>query len=452
MYFPAAEKSIKGGYMGHLFNVKEEYLALQRRLDQTQSGLPPSEELYEILKILYTEDEARLAATMPLRPSPLSAIARQTGRSVAELKPLMERMTGKGLVLDLFNERKNEWYYMIAPPVVGFFEFSMMRRRDNIDQKKLAHLFYSYMHDGKEFPAGLFSGKTQIGRTVVHETTLPEGDGTEILSYERASDLIRESAKGAVSLCFCRHEAEHRGKPCKHPMEICTSLNGGADYVIRHGHGREASTGELLDILARAREEGLVQICDNVKNRPTYICHCCSCCCGQLLAINTLGLNHAVKTSQFLAEVDETKCVGCGKCARACPIQAITMVAVRPEPGKKQPLHSSIDAGICLGCGVCADTCNKDAMGMIRRKERVLTPENTIERILKMNLERGKIQHLLFDDQAGITFKFMNRFLGAILRLPPVKKTLAQEQIQSRFINFFIDEIKRTHGEDTVNF
>lgn len=436
--------------MGHLFNVKENYLALRRRADQTQSGLPATEDVYEILKILYTEEEAGIAASLPLKPSPLSIIAQWTGRTADELKPLLERMADKGLALDLYNERKKEWYYMAAPPVVGFFEFSMMRKRTDIDQKKLAHLFYSYMHDGREFPMVLFGGDTQIGRTVVHETALSDGDTTEILPYERASEIIRESKTGAVSLCFCRHEAMHRGKACLHPMEICTQVNGGADFVIRHGLGRKAETGELLDILARAREDHLVQICDNVKHRPTYICHCCGCCCGQLLAINTLGLDYAVTTSMFTAEPDPAQCVGCGKCARVCPIQAITMTAVRPEPGEKQGIHSHVDAEICLGCGVCADVCHKDAMKMKRRKERVLTPEHTLERILRMNIERGRIQNLLFDDQAGPTFRFMNRFLGALLRLAPVKRALAREQVKSRFVAFFVNGIQRTVGKEVT--
>jgi DNA-binding MarR family transcriptional regulator len=97
--------------MGHIYNVKEQYLALQRRLDQTQSGLPPAQEVYEILKMLFTEEEAMIAVSLPMKPSPLSAIAKQTGKSVGELEPLLNRMADRGLVLDFFNEKKRMVLY-----------------------------------------------------------------------------------------------------------------------------------------------------------------------------------------------------------------------------------------------------------------------------------------------------------------------------------------------------
>ena len=50
------------------------------------------------------------------------------------------------------------------------------------------------------------------------------------------------------------------------------SLNGGAEYLIRHGLGREISREEGLEVLAAGREAGLVHIADNVQEKVTYIC------------------------------------------------------------------------------------------------------------------------------------------------------------------------------------
>ncbi|MEE9562532.1 MAG: hypothetical protein V3W50_05645 [Thermoanaerobaculia bacterium] len=42
----------------------------------------------------------------------------------------------------------------------------------------------------------------------------------------------------SVSFCYCRHKAEHLGRQCEAPQEICLSLNGGAELVLRRGFGR----------------------------------------------------------------------------------------------------------------------------------------------------------------------------------------------------------------------
>ncbi len=73
-------------------------------------------------------------------------------------------------------------------------------------------------------------------------------------------------------------------------MEICLSLNGGAEFVVRRGFGRaiERAT-RRCDILAASRARGLVQIADNVQSRPTFVCNCCGCCCEQLQGGQPLG-------------------------------------------------------------------------------------------------------------------------------------------------------------------
>jgi formate hydrogenlyase subunit 6/NADH:ubiquinone oxidoreductase subunit I len=404
------------------------------RLNRFPQGAPPSDALYAILKMLFTAREAGLVAQLPIRPFTAKRAARAWKMPLAAATVILEELAGRAILLDLETD-EGTGLYVLPPPMAGFFEFSMMRLRGDLDQKVLAELFYQYINEEQEFITALFAdGQTQLGRVFVQEAALPLDNGIHVLDYERASEVVRSASSRGIGICYCRHKMEHVDRACDAPQQICMTFNNTASSLIRHGFAREVDVAEGLDLLAEAQERNLVQFGENIQRNPNFICNCCGCCCEAMIAARKFGILNPVHTSNYLPEIDTEACNGCAKCVNACPVEAMSLTSAN-DPHRPKRKQAKLDETLCLGCGVCVRNCERGGIRLQPRLERVITPVDSSRRAVLMAIERGKLQNLIFDNQAMASHRAMAAILGVILKAPPVKQALASRQLRSIYVD-----------------
>jgi len=144
--------------------IKSGYSKLADRLNRFPQGAPPSELLFKILKMLFSEKEAKLVSLMPIKPFTTKKASRIWKMDLTSTQKVLDELAGRAILVDI--EQKGESVYALPPPMAGFFEFSLMRVRNDIDQKVLSELFYEYINVEEDFIRELFTqGQTQLGRT-----------------------------------------------------------------------------------------------------------------------------------------------------------------------------------------------------------------------------------------------------------------------------------------------
>lgn len=418
---------------------REGYTKLIDRLNRFPLGAPSSKTLYQILSLLFTPKEAELVSLLPIKPFSVEVAAQNWQMTNAQAQMMLDSLCAKALLMDIEIDGKST--YALPPPMAGFFEFSLMRTGGHIDQKLISELFHQYLNVEEDFIKALFRGETKPGRTFVNENALSSSNSLHVLDYERASEVIQTSAYMGVGMCYCRHKKQHIGEACDAPMDICMTFGTTAHSLSKHGYSRLIDKSEGMDLLQIAREHSLVQFGENAQNDVSFICNCCGCCCEALTSARRFAFLNPVETTNFLPVVDELTCNGCTKCAQACSVEAITMSSAN-DPQKPKKLKATVDEERCLGCGVCVTTCKSNALSLKVLGKRVITPVNSAHKTVMMAIERGTLQHLIFDNHALWNHRAMAAILGVILKLPPIKQIMASEQIKSRYFGKILADMK----------
>lgn len=332
--------------------MEDNYLKLCEKLDKLPIGFPESEEAIEILKVLFTPEEAALALRLPVMPKSIEELADELGEDKVQLKEKLDIMADKGTVFTV--ERKGKLLYRLLPSVVGFSETPFWPGKIDERAEKLGPLWTKYWKEKFSYEIG--DRDQSMMRVVPIERSL-SGNST-VTPFEDLAKLLEPVKYFAVAHCPCRQYAKTVGKGCDHTTENCLHFDSMGQYIVEHGMAREITREETLDILRKSNEEGLVHMTENHQGKVTTICNCCSCCCVFIRTLTEIGLPNAFKRSNYVSKVDPELCTACETCAERCPVEAITVDDI-----------AVIDEAKCIGCGVCYPSCPSDAITLERRPD-----------------------------------------------------------------------------------
>jgi Na+-translocating ferredoxin:NAD+ oxidoreductase subunit B len=335
------------------------YRRLQKHIDNMPVGYPATESGVELrlLQHLFTPEEAEMALHLSALPEPVEKIhsrAKKAGISLEELRGGLERLAKKGAIQRTMSGGTPRYAKMML--AIGMFEFQVNR---------LTREFHSdvmqYMEEG--FAEVFHTRKTSQMRTIpINEEVVPE---RRIGTYDVARDLVlRSKGPFAVINCVCRQGMDLQGEPCRQTdiRETCLVMGEFAEATVAQGAGRALSAEEMVLLLERADEAGMVLQPQNTQD-PNFICCCCGCCCGVLSTAKKLPRPAEYFDTNYYAQVDPELCTECGTCGDRCQMEAVSYTDG----------VASVDLLRCIGCGLCVTTCPGEAM-TLHTKARTRVP------------------------------------------------------------------------------
>ncbi|MFX1337376.1 MAG: 4Fe-4S binding protein [Promethearchaeota archaeon] len=328
-----------------------------------------SDAFREYIKLLFTPEEAKIAQHLETRPLSAGTIAKRIGKSLKETREILDDMTEKGIIQDI-----GGYSYFIAMAHLLNIGFKYSKSLERLG-KKGAELYQQFFIEEKFYKRYESSDAgTSITRVVPINSSIDHQ--SEILNAEEIHQIFDE-CKGPIVItdCPCRNRTDILGiRECKdkYPIkESCFQLGLFGKYFIRRGEGRELSLEEAHQLIDKYAKLGLIFTTENVKDPNHFvICCCCACCCALLRGMTRFEEKNedCVAKSNYISQVDQDVCEGCGLCAERCPFKAIAV----------EDKKAFVNPNRCYGCGVCAVTCPTGAI-KLHREQRSYIHENALK-------------------------------------------------------------------------
>ena len=83
------------------------YTELVERLNRFPQGAPPSDTLYKILQILFSEREAQLVALLPIKPFTAEKASQVWKMDLTETRKVLDELSSRAILVDVESRRQN---------------------------------------------------------------------------------------------------------------------------------------------------------------------------------------------------------------------------------------------------------------------------------------------------------------------------------------------------------
>jgi Fe-S-cluster-containing hydrogenase component 2 len=345
---------------------QEVYKKLLENLKKRGIGVIDIPEFYNVLRELFTPEEAAVAIIqLPGGQLTSGDIASKMGLPEEEVSPILESMSKKGTCQFMVEDGIR---YYTAPGLLTIRDLQFMRGTSTERDKLLANLFDNYSK-AQEAITGPIAVPLPLFRVILIEKTIPVEN--VVHTYDQVSHYIEKADPIAVSTCYCRQQAKLVDPEynCQAPMETCLHFNRSAEFIIAENFGRQISKKEAYEILDASEEAGLIH--NGAYNKDIYdICNCCSCHCGWILHGMKQTKSIIARYSGFQPFINVGICLSCQSdraCLERCPMKALS---------RDDNQSIVVDKDLCIGCGLCVRHCKEKAIRMEAKPDFPPPPAN----------------------------------------------------------------------------
>jgi len=305
---------------------REKIVALAKKIAKSKKEFTEQDPEYYALECVVTDEQADVALQMDVRvPISPEKLSRKCGKSLEKTMRLLDELAVIGVVES--TREHGELEYTLPIFVPGVMEFMVMNVSQVEKFPQIARAFEQLsLKPLEEVTPMIPVGGGGLGMHVIPvEEAIPSE--TTTASYEQLSYWLKKYDYIAVGDCSCRITRRLMGEGCGHlEKDMCIALGDTAEFAVNTGRGRRITYEECLEVLRKAEDNGLVHQITNVDGPDKIfgICNCCRCSCFGLRTsqfFNTPNMSR----SNFVAKIDDGKCVACGQCVEYCPANAVKL-------------------------------------------------------------------------------------------------------------------------------